>query len=216
MTDTASESVRLRRIEVATAVLLSTAGLFSAWATYQASLWGGEQASHFARANAKVTEASRLSIVDGQLVGIDMLMFRAWLEAAAVDDAPQMEFFSRRFTPELRAVFGPWRARCPVDLRQCKMAADAPNAFPRPTHSEGMRARTLQSAADVEFSEGDFANATSDKYVATTVVLSLVLFLGGISPVLKLPKVRVALLWLAALIGLAAAIVIITLPAQHL
>jgi hypothetical protein len=127
-----------------------------------------------------------------------------------------MVFFEHRFSPELRAVFTPWRARCPDDLRKCKMAADAPDAFPRPGHAEGSRARTLQRAADAEFSEGDAANDISDKYVATTVVLSLVLFLGGISPVLKELRVRMAMLWLAGLIGLFAAYVIVRLPIDGL
>jgi hypothetical protein len=83
VTETPADAQRTRRLEVATAALLSAAGLFSAWASYQAALWGGQQASHYALASAKVTEASRLSIVDGQLVGIDGLMFKSWLEAAS-------------------------------------------------------------------------------------------------------------------------------------
>lgn len=207
---------RLRWIEVCTAVLLSAAGLCSAWATYQASLWGGIQASHFARANARMTEASRLSLLDGQLVGIDFMMFRSWLDAAADGDEARMALFLHRFTPELRAVFAPWRARCPADMRQCKVAVDAPPVFARPAHAEGIRAIALQKAADAEFARGDRANAIGDRYVAATVVLSLVLFLAGISAVLKQNRLRNMLLGLAALIGVAAVIVIMALPMQSL
>ncbi len=207
---------RLRWIEIGTAVLLSAAGLLSAWATYQASLWGGIQASHFARANARATEASRLSLLDGQLVGIDFMMFRSWLDAAADDDQPRMALFEHRFTPELRAVFTPWRARCPDDMRRCKVAANAPTVFARPPHAEGIRARALQKAADAEFAAGDRANATGDRYVASTVVLSLVLFLTGISAVLKQSQPRLLMLGLASVIGLATTIVIMTLPMQSL
>lgn len=216
MSEPEAGAPRLRRIEAITAVLLSSAGLASAWASYQASLWGGVQASHYARASAKVTEASRLSIVDGQLVGIDGLMFRSWLEAAADNDAARMTFFERRFSPELEAVFRPWRQRYSGDLHQYSASADAPNTFPRPLHVEGVQARSLQKAADAEFVAGDEANGHGDRYVAATVVLSLVLFLGGISASLRGERVRLVLLAFAALIGLAALLAILRLPVQTL
>lgn len=206
----------LRRIEISTAVLLSLTGLISAWASYQASLWGGVQASHYAHASAKVTEASRLSIVDGQLVGTDSMLFMAWIEAAAVDDTARMTFFERRFTPEMHAKFDRWRAKHPGDLRALKMDPNAPTQFPRPEHAEGIQARALQRAADAEFEEGEQANRTSDRYVAATVVLSTVLFLGGISPLIGGARIRMALLALAALLGIGASFFIFQLPVESL
>ena len=99
-----TESPLPRRIEITTAVLLSLAGLTSAWASYQAALWGGIQASHYARASAKVTEASRLSIVDGQAVGTDTAMFLGWLNAAADGDEKRM--IRRHSSRSYRTVFG--------------------------------------------------------------------------------------------------------------
>jgi hypothetical protein len=216
MTEPVDEPRLLRRIEVTTAVLLSVAGLVSAWASYQASLWGGVQASHYAHASAKVTEASRLSIIDGQAFATDAQMFMAWLEAAAVDDDARMTFFEHRFSPELRAKFDPWRASHPGDLRRLKMDPHAPTQFPRPEHQEGIQARALQRAADAEFEEGEQANRISDRYVAATVVLSTVLFLGGISPLLKGARIRMALLALATLLGLGASLFIFSLPIDGL
>jgi hypothetical protein len=212
VTDTADDTRQTRRIELVTAVLLSAAGLLSAWASYQAALWGGEQANHYAKASAKVTEATRLSIIDGQLAAVDGLMFKSWLEAAADNDPKRMAFFERRFSPELEAVFRPWRQRFPGDLHQYSTAADAPESFPRPVHKQGVEARAMQRAADTEFAGGDAANGHSDRYVATTVVLSLVLFLGGISASLKRPGIRFGLLVLSALVGIAAGVVILRLP----
>lgn len=204
------------RIELATALLLSTAGLFSAWASYQASLWGGVQASHYARASAKMTEASRLSIVDGQLVGNDSMMFKSWLEAAADDDTARMAFYERRFSPELRVVYQRWRARFPGDLHRYGADASAPVTFDKPRHREGVEAAALQRAATAELADGDKANAISDRYVASTVLLSLVLFLGGISPQLQNPRIRKLLLGIATLIGVAAAVMILQLPIETL
>ena len=216
MTETPTDEQRMRRVELVTAALLSTAGLFSAWASYQAALWGGVQASHYAKASAKVTEASRLSIIEGQLVGIDGLMFKSWLDAAADGDGARMLFFEHRFSPELNAVFRPWRAHYPGDLHQYSTGAEAPKSFPRPVHEQGVAARALQRAAAAEFAEGDAANGISDRYVATTVVLSLVLFLGGISASLRRPSVRWTLLMLAAVIGAGSAVIILRLPVAAL
>lgn len=205
-----------KRTEISTALLLSFAGLFSAWASYQASLWGGIQASHYARASAKVTEASRLSIIDGQAVGTDMMLFMAWLEAAAVNDETRMAFYERRFSPEMHKKFDPWRARHPGNLRNSSLDPNTPEGMPRPIHNEGVQAKALQRAADLQFAEGDAANSVSDRYVAATVVLSTVLFLGGISPLLRRPQIRLAMLALAALLGIAASLFIFSLPTATL
>ena len=216
MSDDETQTVRLRRIEITTAILLSVAGLMSAWASYQAALWGGIQANHYAAANGKVTEASRLSIIDGQKVGTDMLLFTAWLEAAADNDISRMTFFERRFSPELHAEFDPWRAARPADLRQARPDPSAPQALPHPAYKEGLMARRLQKAAIAEFKEGDTANSVGDRFVAATVVLSTVLFLGGISPLLSHTRVRIAMLVLAGLLGIGASVFIFSLPAAAL
>jgi hypothetical protein len=216
MSEPVDETRLLRRIEVTTAVLLSLAGLVSAWASYQASMWGGVQASHYAFASAKVTEASRLSIVDGQAFGTDTQIFMGWLEGAAEGDEARMAFFEHRFSPELRSKFDPWRKSHPGDLRQHLMDPNAPTQFPRPEHKEGIQARALRKAADAEFEQGEQANRISDRYVAATVVLSTVLFLGGISPLMKGAKIRMAMLALASVIGIAACFVIFSLPIEGL
>jgi hypothetical protein len=144
------------------------------------------------------------------------MLFMAWMEAAAANDIARMTFFERRFTPEMHAKFDGWRARHPGDLRALKMDPNAPRQFPRPEHAEGIAARALQRAADAEFEEGETANRISDRYVAATVVLSTVLFLGGISPLINGPRIRMALLALAAALGIAASIFIFTLPIDGL
>ena len=197
-------------------MLLSIAGLVSAWASYQAALWGGEQANHYAQANARTTEATRLSVIDGQAVGTDTLLFTAWLEAAAAGDKRRMLFFEYRFSPEMRAGFDTWRARFPADLRLAPIDNRKRSQFPRPRHREGIEAQRLQAAAAADFQAGDAANGIGDRFVAATVVLSTVLFLGGISPLLKSTQVRVVLLALAAVIGVAASIFIFSLPAATL
>ena len=215
---TAAQDARalLRRIEIATAALLSLSGLISTWASYQASLWGGRQADHYAKANAMTTESTRLYIMAGQAVATDKLMFIAWLEAAADGDEQRMTFFQLRFTPEMQKSFEQWRARFPADLRTAKVDRNEPVLGRLPLYKESTEAHRLQGEAATEFAQGDAANGNSDLFVAGTTMLSLVLFLSGISPVLQSSTVRIAMLTLAAAIGIAASIFIFTLPAASL
>jgi hypothetical protein len=83
-------------------------------------------------------------------------------------------------------------------------------------HQEAVTARALRAASAKDLAKGDAANQVSDRYVAATVVLSIVLFLGGISPLLQSTSVRTAMLGLAALLGLAASLFIFSLPIQAL
>lgn len=216
MTETESDRQRLHHIEIATAILLSLAGLISAWASYQAALWSGIQASHYAKATARATEASRLSIIEGQEVGTDRAIFMAWLEAAADDDKKSMAFFEQRFSPEMLKLFVPWREAHPATYADAHLARDKATSLPRPEHAEGIAARKMDAASRADLAAGDRANSFSDKYVAATVVLALVLFLGGISPLLKRNSVRTGLLLLAAFLGVAAAVAIFSLPVAAL
>lgn len=214
---TEADSDRTARfVEVATAILLSVAGLASAWASYQSALWGGVQASHYARATAKTTEASQLAIIDGQRAGHDELMFMAWLSAASDGDEKRMAFYQRRFSPELRAIFLPWRARYPADMRDATVDAVPPKQLQRSEHAEGRAARALMAAAADELVAGDEANSHGDRFVASTVVLSTVLFLGGIAGLFRRNSVRLAVLGLAGLMAVAALLFLATLPTSSL
>ena len=61
MPDDSAPSPRTRRLDTVASIMLAAAGVASAWATYQAALWGGVQASSYASASAKVTEAAAKS-----------------------------------------------------------------------------------------------------------------------------------------------------------
>lgn len=49
-----------RDFQIAMAITLATAGLLSAWATYQSGLWDKRELEARATANARLTEASEL------------------------------------------------------------------------------------------------------------------------------------------------------------
>jgi hypothetical protein len=203
------------RLEVATAVVLSIAGLASAWASYQAALWGGVQAANYATATARMTEAAQMEVIDGQRTAVETALLMSWLSAAADDDKQLMTFYERRFPPEMRAVFVPWRARYPDHLRE-SVKDGPPIPLPKTQHEQGRKAGLLRRQAAEAFRIGDSANGNSDRYVASTVVFSTVLFLAGISPQLRRTALRKLLVGLAAALGCAAIGFLLTLPVARL
>lgn len=214
--DTGSAKAMPGWLDAATAILLAGAGLVSAWASYQSALWGGIQASHYTLATAKLTEAARLSIEDGQAAAVEGGLFVAWLNAAAANDTRRMTFFERRFPPGMRAAFDKWRATLPADLREAEVSGTSPIPAPRLTHAQGVAASRLQDAARAEFAAGETANGHGDRYTMATVILSLALFLSGISPLLKRERARLAVLAMAGLLGIAATVYIALLPVATL
>jgi hypothetical protein len=206
---------RNRRLETVASIMLAAAGVASAWATYQSSLWGGIQASSYATGSARVTEAARLELQAGQKAGMDTALYMAWLSAAAADDRELMTFYERRFAPGFRKVFAEWRAQYPDDLRgQVRQGPAVP--LPRAEHPESREASRLREDASNLFSKADKANATGDRYVASTVILALILFLLGISTVARSERQRRLLVILAGGLGVAVLVFLLRLPVASL
>ncbi|MFM8377338.1 MAG: hypothetical protein ACKN9P_14985 [Phenylobacterium sp.] len=204
-----------RRLETVASIMLAAAGVASAWATYQSSLWGGIQASGYATASARVTEAARLELQAGQKAGLDTALYMAWLSAAAEDDRELMTFYERRFAPGFRPVFETWRAQYPEELRgQVRKGPAVP--LPRAEHPETREAARLrQEAADL-FQQAAKANANGDRYVASTVILALILFLLGISTVTRSDRQKRLMVLLAGGLGVAVFVFLLRLPVAAL
>ena len=210
-----SGTARSRRLDTIASILLAAAGVASAWATYQSSLWGGIQASGYATASARVTEAARLELQAGQKAGLDTALYMAWLSAAAADDKELMTFYERRFAPGFRKVFDTWRAQYPEALRGQVRKGPAVS-LPRAEHPESREAERLRREAGDLFQQAAKANGTSDRYVASTVILALVLFLLGISTVSRSDRQKRLLVILASGLGLAVLVFLLRLPIARL
>lgn len=207
-----------RWVETATAVLLSVAGLTTAWASYQASLWGGEQVSHYSAASAKLTTASQLDIVAGQTAAVDTNLFLSWADASLSGEEQRATFLEFRFSPAFSAAFEIWRKDFPEDLTGFRLPASTQpgTAMPRPVYEQAIEAKALRAEAREIFEAGESANNLSDRFVAITVLLSTVLFLGGISQLMKRAQPRIGMVVLASLICIGAVGWLLTLPSATL
>jgi hypothetical protein len=87
-------------IEVVATVLLSLAALATAWSSYQATRWNGEQVKAASRANASRTEAARDAALASSQTQIDVATFIQWVDATAHADQSLQQFYVKRFRPD--------------------------------------------------------------------------------------------------------------------
>lgn len=200
-------------LEVATAIVLSFAALVTSWAGYQAGLWDGEQATHYSKANAEHMAATRQSTRAGQLEAVDVMSFAEWANANASGNKALEAFYRARFRPEFRAAFDAWIATRPVEN---PAAPSSPFVDPKYRHKAEAQAEETERGAAQLFSEGQRANSISDHYGQGSVFLASALFFGGMCQVFRTPKVRLALLAVAAIACAFGAFRIFTLPTLKL
>lgn len=158
----------------AAAMLLAIAALATAWSSYQASIWGGIQASQYSRSSAMRAAAGQANDDAARSRLVDIGLFTKWLEAYA-ERRPQLAaFYERHFRPEFVPAFEAWRGLDSTSER-------ATTPFDRGEYRLG---RTTDANRYSEQSVGalraaEHANKTSDEYVFDTVILASVLFFAG-------------------------------------
>ena len=130
-------------VEIVATVLLAFAAVATAWSSYQATRWNGENTKASSRVNALRIEAARAQgLAEGQ-TQVDIAMFFQWVNATANDDAELADFYTERFRPEFRPAFDAWLATDPLtnpdapptpfamDEYQLQARADADGSTPR-------------------------------------------------------------------------------------
>jgi hypothetical protein len=186
-----------RATEFASTILLAFASVVTSWSGYQASLWSGIQATNYNQANALRVESTRQSTIAGQLEGLDIALFMAWINAKASSNDRLEQFYRERFRPEFRSPFDAWLATNPLTNPQ---APASPFALPGYRSEALQHARELENQAKALFDAGHRANHYADSYVLCTVMLAIVLFFCGIIQQFAEFRTRAILLGMAMLL----------------
>jgi hypothetical protein len=99
---------RQRILDSWTAIILAIAAVATAWASFQASNWSGEEsdaqsASAIARADAgrAATSANQATIIDSQT-------WLDWVGAVAAGQKLKADFLDNRFSPQLKVAQADW------------------------------------------------------------------------------------------------------------
>jgi hypothetical protein len=196
------------RWSLAEAVLLSIVTLVAAWSGYAAAKWNTESRLDLAHASTHRSEANRAFQESITLRTWDASAFNSWFTAYIAGDRNASRVAQRRFRPAYKVAFDAWLATRPFTNPN---APPGPQNMPQYRPEGAAQARALDAQAEAEAARGEHSGNHADDYVRTTVVLASVLFLVGISG--HFPRnVRTGMLVLGAILLVAAAAVIVTLP----
>jgi hypothetical protein len=196
-------------VEVVATVLLALAAIATAWSSYQANRWNGEQAKAAARANALRIEAARAQGLAEGLTQVDIAMFFQWVNATATENEELADFYEARFRPEFQPAFNAWLATDPLTN---------PDAPPSPFAMEEYQ---LQARADSEQADAEAAEMAAAvlvdiqraaNYVLAIVLFAVALFFAGMSTKLRSRGTRTTLLIVGCLVFIGTAAWIATFP----
>jgi hypothetical protein len=180
-----------RRIELAATVLLAVAAVATAWSSYQATRWNGEQALAASRTNQIRVEAARAQAQGESQTQVDVATFIQWIDADAHDDDELADFYEERFRDEFQPAFDAWLATDPFEN---------PDAPPTPFAMDEYRVAATEDAADLD--EREQASAAevrrnvlrASDYVLGVVLYAVALFFAGMSTKLDDQRYRIVML----------------------
>jgi hypothetical protein len=196
-------------VEVIATVLLSLAAVATAWSSYQATKWNGEQAKAASRTNGVRIEAARAQGLAEEQTQVDVALFIQWVDATAVEDARLVTFYTERFRPEFVPAFDAWLASDPLtnpdapaspfamDEYKLQARTDAERFDAQAEVLSGLVRRNIQRAAN---------------YVLGVVLFSVALFFAGMSTKLHGTGSRRWLLAVGCLVFLGTAVWLATFP----
>jgi hypothetical protein len=188
-------------VEILEAVVLAIVAVAAAWSGYQTARWDGRQAHLYGLASKDHTFATLAATHSGQEELYDANTFSFWLQATAHRDAGEARLFERRFRPEFRPAFAAWLKTDPLHNPK---APPGPLVMPQYHNASAEKAERLEERGDVAFEAGTRARHRGDDYLRNTILLATVLFITALAMRLKVRKVRLGLLVVAAaLLGVA-------------
>jgi hypothetical protein len=189
---------RERRIDIASALLLSIATVLAAWSAFQSAKWGGEQATSYAEASSTRQESVRESTLAGQQTIIDVSVFMQFVDAYRSGDMKLADFYRERARKEFRPVLNAWIALDPI--KNSATAPPTPFQMPQYRLAATEASDRLQEQAEAKFQQALQDNRRSDNYVLLAVLFASVLLFAGLAPKSRSYPIQVAMVSLAAVV----------------
>ena len=197
------------RVEVASAVLLAIAAVATAWSSYQATRWGGEQTKQSSRTNAIRIDAARSQGLAEAQKQVDVATFMQWIDAYALDRRQLTDFYFRRFRAEFKPAVLAWLATEPLTNRDAPLT---PFAMPEYKLAAEEEAQQLDLEAEASSALVRRNIQRQSNYVLGVVLFAVALFFAGMSTKLTQLRIRWTVLACGYAIFLGTAIWIATSP----
>jgi hypothetical protein len=204
-----TDSTRRDWIEIGATVLLAFAAVATAWSSYQAARWNGEQAKASAAVNKARIEAATASDRANALNEVDVATFSQWVDAYARKEAFLADFYFKRFRKEFKPAVNAWLATRPLRNAGAPLT---PFAMPQYRLAATADAERLDAKAETLAAEVRRNIQRSTNYVLGVVLFAVALFFAGMSTKLRSAGPRMALLVVGVVVFAGAAAWIATSP----
>jgi hypothetical protein len=196
-------------VEIVATVLLAVAAVATAWSSYQASRWHGEQAHSTSHTVALEIDAARAQGLADAETEVDVGVFTQWVDAEVGGDVAVADFYRQRFRDEFKPAFEAWIATEPFTNDN---APPSPFAMPEYRLAAAKQAEELDRETEASRAEAQRNRQRADNYVLGVVLFAAALFFAGMSTKLHTPNARKALLVVGCLLFLGATVWIATFP----
>jgi hypothetical protein len=159
----------------------------TAWSSYQASRWNGEQAKAASRTNAIRIDAARAQGLAEAQTEIDVATFIQWVDAYVHKEAALTDFYFKRFRKEFKPAVNAWIATRPLRNPSAPLT---PFAMPQYRLAAAAEADRLDAEAEVSSAlvRRNIQRATN--YVLAVVLFAVALFFAGMSTKLREERTR--------------------------
>ncbi len=203
------EESREHRLDLAATLLLALAAIATAWATYQSSVWRGNQAEAQSASIASRVESTREAAVANRQVQIDVAIFIQWIDARAQGKDELATFYRERFRDEFEPAFEAWMATNP------QSNPDAPRS---PFELSEYKLGATAKAAELEGKAAEYGRLVqrdierADDYMLAVVLFAIALFFAALSTRLRSHDARIALVVLGYVLFVGTAAWLATQP----
>jgi hypothetical protein len=204
-----TESQRRDWVEIAATVLLALAAVATAWSSYQATRWNGEQAKTSGRVNKTRIEAARAADLANAQQQVDVATFMQWVDAYARGETRLVTFYRARFRDEFKPAFNAWIATKPL---KTPGAPRTPFVMPQYRLAAKAEAARLDVTAEELSAQVRRNIQRASNYVLGVVLFAVALFFAGMSTKLTAPGLRKAMLAVGYVIFVGTAVWIATSP----
>ena len=197
------------RVELGAAVLLAMAAVATAWSSYQATRWNGEQAQAASRTNAVRIQAARAQSLAQAQTEIDVATFTQWVDAFARHETRLAAFYFERFRKEFKPAVNAWIASRPLKTANAPLT---PFAMPQYRLAAADTAKRLDAEAEASAANVQRDIQRASNYVLGVVLFAVALFFAGMSSKLRAARLQILMVSVGGLVLVGALIWIATFP----
>lgn len=188
---------------------MGIASLSTAWCSYQNSRWSGRTGDLQSHADTLQREAMAMTLESRQYEIAHLQIAMKAVDAIVDGDEKRAQFYTSRFTGELKPAWDKWIAFHPFDNPDAPPNPFAPG-FYKPRFIDEIREHHVESANASK--QAKITSQNAGNYLSNTVIFATVLFFAGTAGKFDQRHVRQPSLAFAIALFLFAAVRMLMLP----